>query len=1147
MRLALLFLLALPALSQTCSPLTAAASGIDNVFPAVPSSGVDGISWDIARAQWTCTADSTQRRITYGTSSGVYTVTTGQQTVPTTAGNITGAIISNLIPSTTYFFKAGSFISGSWVETAEQTFTTLAKPLGVIIYATLPIAVDTTRPTITGTDWIYGSTCGTSGTVLARLQDCLDAMHVHGSTGATADSLGLPGVAQGGPSVYPISQVNLHNSELAIGVTCTIGGSCIRNDAGTAPTNGTKVILGSDIFGSVPSPINPGIPYYVVNSSGSSFKLSTTSGGAAISLLETGTTVDYLPFPLTQAKMVIHSTAAANLLPPVGVRLGPDALAQYLPNMPILEAIDPILGAGGRSYIQYAPLTMNLVWENVGFSVDGSVATSNTNNSHANPQAFPSPIQIGLTNANIGYDQCAFLHPGAPTRIASVTWNGVGNYFVNGYSALDWWQPHYAVPSGVTMSISGNVITIPAANISYVGAAGTKVTCAIPAGTVTISGGGTGYLFLWTNADCTQGGSLTPGLSATTTISGLTISNAASGGTISTIARVSLSALVTATTSSAHGFIVGQSVVVNNVTDPSFDGIVTVASIPGANQFTYFQGGPNATSSGGTASPGYPAYLYTSPTGFTQTNLSAIPLGFVFNITSGTITSSNGDISSDWSDIGESSQRAEGSSGFEIAGYGPFKFDNNYIQGEGIGGIFWADDLTLDGTPCGGANPCTVQTIIGNLTVSRNTITTDPVHFFYDSASWDGGNRYWRNANEQKAGRFSLWDGNRIGPWSAQVGEGQCALHEEFENQFIQVGNYPAYANASDWTYIFNTCLNMPTTGITTAYSFQSPWVFGYPISNMLIQDNLFLNNNAYAQVAANQPFRSDGHVVPDPTSGQCPQGQLMFLAQSSNFVYDHNSEYGRGGCQSFLANFVSDYSSAQITNSVLNLVNDPGPFSSNLAPGILFSTGSPPYLSGSCSAPTGAANTFACMHNFTWAGNVLLYTWTNSLPGSQVDFTTSGISTNQAGWSGFASLLPTGNTLAARTAFGQWFNLPTGNARYAAASPYISGAHQTTDGLDVGANIDQLAVHQGAVSNVRVLAKTSTSFTLGFYAPDSFACGVDWSTNAFSTWTRVAGVAGSPDPRVQSVAVTGVTAHASPTYRLNCAVVQPTGTIQLP
>ena len=111
--------------------------------------------------------------------------------------------------------------------------------------------------------------------------------------------------------------------------------------------------------------------------------------------------------------------------------------------------------------------------------------------------------------------------------------------------------------------------------------------------------------------------------------------------------------------------------------------------------------------------------------------------------------------------------------------------------------------------------------------------------------------------------------------------------------------------------------------------------------------------------------------------------------------------------------------------------------------------------------------------------------------------------------------------------------------------------AKASTDGGDVGANMDQLEQHQGKVSNVRAYGSTSTSTTIAFYAPDSFACGVDWGTSSFwsgsSSWTRVNGAAGSPDPRVQSVALTGLPAHGLIYYRLNCAVQQPTGTVQLP
>jgi len=119
---------------------------------------------------------------------------------------------------------------------------------------------------------------------------------------------------------------------------------------------------------------------------------------------------------------------------------------------------------------------------------------------------------------------------------------------------------------------------------------------------------------------------------------------------------------------------------------------------------------------------------------------------------------------------------------------------------------------------------------------------------------------------------------------------------------------------------------------------------------------------------------------------------------------------------------------------------------------------------------------------------------------------------------------------------------------RLNSASPYISGGHLSTDGLDIGANIDQLEQHQGKVSNVRALGSTSTSTTIAFFAPDSKACSVDWGNSAFysgsGSWTRVSGSGGQ---RVQTVALTGLPAHGLVYYRVNCAVQQPTGSVQLP
>jgi len=58
--------------------------------------------------------------------------------------------------------------------------------------------------------------------------------------------------------------------------------------------------------------------------------------------------------------------------------------------------------------------------------------------------------------------------------------------------------------------------------------------------------------------------------------------------------------VVTVSTVLDHSFRVGQSVVIAGVTNTSFNGTFTVASVPSSDTFTYAQTGTNASSSGGT-------------------------------------------------------------------------------------------------------------------------------------------------------------------------------------------------------------------------------------------------------------------------------------------------------------------------------------------------------------------------------------------------------------------------------------------------------------------------------------------------------------------------------------------------------------------
>jgi|GEM_PF-600852 len=69
----------------------------------------------------------------------------------------------------------------------------------------------------------------------------------------------------------------------------------------------------------------------------------------------------------------------------------------------------------------------------------------------------------------------------------------------------------------------------------------------------------------------------------------------ASGGAVRTSSNV-----VTITTTAAHGFAVGQTVTIAGVSDSSFNGTFTIASVPSSTMFTYVQTGSASTSGGGT-------------------------------------------------------------------------------------------------------------------------------------------------------------------------------------------------------------------------------------------------------------------------------------------------------------------------------------------------------------------------------------------------------------------------------------------------------------------------------------------------------------------------------------------------------------------
>jgi hypothetical protein len=107
----------------------------------------------------------------------------------------------------------------------------------------------------------------------------------------------------------------------------------------------------------------------------------------------------------------------------------------------------------------------------------------------------------------------------------------------------------------------------------------------------------------------------------------------AAGGTtpiapITASGAVRASNLVTITTTAAHGYMPGQSVMVSGVTDTSFNSTFTILSVPSTSTFTYAQTGPNATSGNGSV----PALTYT----WGLIDRGTLPLDFDLTLASST-------------------------------------------------------------------------------------------------------------------------------------------------------------------------------------------------------------------------------------------------------------------------------------------------------------------------------------------------------------------------------------------------------------------------------------------------------------------------------------------------------------------------------
>jgi len=475
--------------------------------------------------------------------------------------------------------------------------------------------------------------------------------------------------------------------------------------------------------------------------------------------------------------------------------------------------------------------------------------------------------------------------------------------------------------------------------------------------------------------------------------------------------------------------------------------------------------------------------------------------------------------------------------------------DNNYINAPGIS-IFHQENPSSEASIAQGSN----------FQISRNFFAWNPAWInsvvTREHIEFKAGNLIWIFGNTFTA----EWTDHQTGSYTNAI-----ALNSRNGNiGSIQFNNYLA-----DITIENNEFYSVP--GIAGIWGDENNFVsVDTPATQrVLFRNNLAYNINGYYGSGTNS------------TSGQA----FELRGSLENAVFSHNTILGMQGILPAIFAWNGGAGSGiRFLNNILPATYDDwwGPGNGNIAFG--------QDTSGQLPAPPAAAsNTSASVYwngistaspnpdpSAQFAGNVLIpglqyvgptgvvssnvaanytsSTWAYSQSACATYWANSGtISNNVCAGSGTTTANGALATVGLFGPLGNLTGIPTvANYRLKATSAYRSGAHATTnpttDGLDAGADIDQLEAVSGVVSGAHAYGLTSTSATVAFFAPDTFACSVDADPSSDSgnfTPGVFSRVASSPQ-RMQTVSLT-LTAHAQYTVRVNCAVQQPTFTVKLP
>lgn len=492
---------------------------LGTVFQPAIVNGADQVSTNSIRYQYTTTGIINATRIVYATHS--QWLANGNQVVNGTAGvnysifqtingtgsiaagSILGNVVTNLADNVFYHISGQVSVDNgaTWSAPVETTFTTLLWT-GVQL-PNPPATFDLTTPTVTGTDRTVGVTVGcTGGSLAIAFQNCINVSVAGDGIGivpGTPINLTIPGTNQPGLSI---------NKFPTGAITSTVSGNTF-----TAASHGLTAAQQIRIYStfSIPSPINPGVTYTVINPTTNTFQV-TQDGLTTLPLLDAGAgTIFVLPWPHTQNYIKIHTTASATDLPPNNVKLSP---AEYASSLGTIQVTTP----GAAGVLQFGATAF---WWLEGIRL--SVLPSATSATETDPQPTNILWSTSAMSDHIVCSHCWLNGPVAPDRLLlTAQWEGTDQAVIN--SAIDGaalWHPTDMLPAA---TVGSNTATINGGNYHTVSSTNTKVTQVIPTTALTFSGSAGNF---YVSASRTTGAlTVTAATGMTVTGSGITLVNA---------------------------------------------------------------------------------------------------------------------------------------------------------------------------------------------------------------------------------------------------------------------------------------------------------------------------------------------------------------------------------------------------------------------------------------------------------------------------------------------------------------------------------------------------------------------------------------------------------------------------------------------